>query len=473
MFVGTPRSFSARVLGMVWAGFAMIIVASYTANLAAFLVLDRPEASISGIDDARVCYGTSNLYSSSNLFGTSTTVAVRLCVLRHRTKQPVLVLLNSCRNHSTSNSGSNNNNIIKRKSKFLNNTTLLLQRKSKSLQQQNRLSTLEATASAPLNEAAATSTSTNEIPPLTSIQKRNLFIQSAVPMIGFGFMDQTIMLQAGNAIDCTLGVTFGLSTLTAAAFGQVCSDGAGVLFGGTVESLAARAGLPKAGLLQEQRSLVSVKRIRLGGQFIGVLLGCTLGLLNLLFIDTNRSASLKLEAFNDDQGYEFHIEVSNSHTGNPNTTMLKVIGPDVDGLLASMTAALAVRGCSLFELHAGRAKKRRTVEQLNADGTSNNYEVNEDMIEDIFYVVKRETGHAFEDDELNDLARGLLESTRTPMNVNTVRAAMFELENTNAFLRSKIQKLEELVYQKQITIIQSTGSAMATSSNTTTTTKKE
>jgi len=39
---------------MVWAGFAMIMVASYTANLAAYLVLDRPEASISGINDARV-----------------------------------------------------------------------------------------------------------------------------------------------------------------------------------------------------------------------------------------------------------------------------------------------------------------------------------------------------------------------------------------------------------------------------------
>ncbi|GFO03635.1 nmda-like glutamate receptor protein [Plakobranchus ocellatus] len=51
---GTPRSFSARVLGMVWAGFAMIIVASYTANLAAFLVLDRPAALISGIDDPRL-----------------------------------------------------------------------------------------------------------------------------------------------------------------------------------------------------------------------------------------------------------------------------------------------------------------------------------------------------------------------------------------------------------------------------------
>ena len=52
--LGTPRSFSARVLGMVWAGFAMIIVASYTANLAAFLVLDKPQTSLTGINDPRV-----------------------------------------------------------------------------------------------------------------------------------------------------------------------------------------------------------------------------------------------------------------------------------------------------------------------------------------------------------------------------------------------------------------------------------
>lgn len=40
---------------MVWAGFAMIIVASYTANLAAFLVLERPKTKLTGINDARVC----------------------------------------------------------------------------------------------------------------------------------------------------------------------------------------------------------------------------------------------------------------------------------------------------------------------------------------------------------------------------------------------------------------------------------
>jgi glutamate receptor ionotropic, NMDA 1 len=52
---------------MVWAGFAMIMVASYTANLAAFLVLDRPEASISGINDARVIE-FSLLLTSGHLF---------------------------------------------------------------------------------------------------------------------------------------------------------------------------------------------------------------------------------------------------------------------------------------------------------------------------------------------------------------------------------------------------------------------
>ncbi|CAG2120337.1 unnamed protein product, partial [Medioppia subpectinata] len=57
----TPRSFSARVLGMVWAGFAMIVVASYTANLAAYLVLNpRDDHAVSGIEDSRLRNPTEN-----------------------------------------------------------------------------------------------------------------------------------------------------------------------------------------------------------------------------------------------------------------------------------------------------------------------------------------------------------------------------------------------------------------------------
>ena len=48
-------------------------------------------------------------------------------------------------------------------------------------------------------------------------------------MVGFGFMDNIIMIQAGDLIDQHLGVTLGISTLTAAALGNVCSDSSGVL----------------------------------------------------------------------------------------------------------------------------------------------------------------------------------------------------------------------------------------------------
>lgn len=270
----------------------------------------------------------------------------------------------------------------------------------------------------------------------TQQQLWRVFNNAAVPMIGFGFTDQTVMLQAGNLIDCTIGVTFGISTLTAAAFGQICSDASGVLFGGTLERLAERAGLPKAGLTNAQRGLPVVKRFRLAGGLAGVLLGCCLGLLNLLFIDTNRSASLKLQAFNEEQEFEFTIEASNVQKND--VTALTVRGPDVDGLLASMTAALSVRNCSLVELHAKR----------QVEGDSSNK-----AIEDVFYVVNRETGEPFDDDELEPLARSLLDSTRTPMNVNTVKAAMHELESTNSSLRQRIQKLEQVVYERQIKVI--------------------
>ena len=286
-------------------------------------------------------------------------------------------------------------------------------------------------------------------------------------MVGFGIVDQTVMLQAGNAIDCTLGVTFGLSTLTAAAFGQVCSDASGVLFGGTLENLMAKLGLPKANLTNAQRALPLVQRVKLAGSFCGIVFGCCLGLLNLLFIDTNRSSTLKLQAFNEEQEFEFQIEASNALRRD--ATALRVTGPDVDGLLASMTAALAVRGCSLVELHAQRKQQQQpqlleneggdddvpTTVEIASEDPQLGIAEQERSIEDVFYVVNRETGEPFDDDDLEELARGLLDSTRTPMNVNSVKAAMHELENTNSYLRARVRKLEEVMYAKQITVVPS------------------
>ncbi|KAL3879296.1 hypothetical protein ACJMK2_031597 [Sinanodonta woodiana] len=46
-----PRSFSGRVLGSVWWFFTLIIVSSYTANLAAFLTFEKLTVPINSVDD--------------------------------------------------------------------------------------------------------------------------------------------------------------------------------------------------------------------------------------------------------------------------------------------------------------------------------------------------------------------------------------------------------------------------------------
>jgi hypothetical protein len=256
------------------------------------------------------------------------------------------------------------------------------------------------------------------------------------------------MLQAGNAVDCTVGVTFGLSTLAAAAIGQVVSDASGVVFGSSLERIATKAGLPPSNLTSAQRALPMVTRTTFAGSLLGIIAGCMLGLVNLFFIDTSRSSSLKLQAFTEEQEFNYTIEASNAMR----ESALTVRGPDVDGLLASMTAALALRGCSIVEIHAQQSLAMTDMED-NDESSSKESK----MIQDVFYVVNRETGKQFEDEELEELAEALLDSTRHPMNIIKVKAQVHELESTNSYLQQRISKLEQLMYERQITLISSSG----------------
>lgn len=63
------------------------------------------------------------------------------------------------------------------------------------------------------------------------------------------------MIYAGDIIDCTLGVTFGLSTLTAASFGAPISNACGVLFGNTLEACFGLLGIPPTANLSAQQRL--------------------------------------------------------------------------------------------------------------------------------------------------------------------------------------------------------------------------
>lgn len=121
-------------------------------------------------------------------------------------------------------------------------------------------------------------------------------LNTAIPMVGFGMMDNFIMIQAGDFIDSTLGVKFGLTTLTAAACGQICSDFSGVCFGGFIDALAAKLGLPRSGLTTKQFELSVVKKVGVCGAAIGVVLGCCIGMTCLLFMDLEKADRLKKQA---------------------------------------------------------------------------------------------------------------------------------------------------------------------------------
>lgn len=129
----------------------------------------------------------------------------------------------------------------------------------------------------------------------------------------------------------------------------------------------------------------------------------------------------------------YHIEVSNAQAIHkdanqndngttvphpPAATTITVRGPDIDGIMASMTVALATHGCSLMELHAAMAadSAHAHVPQSSSESSSSESSSNSTpMIEDVFLVVDRRTGKPFDDDLLQDLGQSLLKALEKPL----------------------------------------------------------
>ena len=114
----------------------------------------------------------------------------RLAAARYLRLRPKSTLVNSCRYTI----------VIRR-----NNQTV-------SKRQQYKKSTMaisgknNTTTTAAVDAAAATEQ-------LTLQQIRSIFLSAAIPMVGFGFMDNFVMITAGQAIDNSLGVQMGLATM--------------------------------------------------------------------------------------------------------------------------------------------------------------------------------------------------------------------------------------------------------------------
>lgn len=73
---------------------------------------------------------------------------------------------------------------------------------------------------------------------------RVVFIHHAIPFIGFGFLDNFIMILAGEYIEHTIGLTFNFSVMACAALGNTISDVCGIGLAGYVEIMCVKMGLP-------------------------------------------------------------------------------------------------------------------------------------------------------------------------------------------------------------------------------------
>jgi len=130
----------------------------------------------------------------------------------------------------------------------------------------------------------------------TKEQLRIVALHQAIPFVGFGFMDNSILLLSGEAIDMYLGVKLGISTMCAAALGNIISDLAGVALGTVIEDAVVKWSKkleqvtngrirlpPMPKLTYDQRNLRSVRFSTQMGCAVGLTIGCILGMFPLLF----------------------------------------------------------------------------------------------------------------------------------------------------------------------------------------------
>lgn len=115
-------------------------------------------------------------------------------------------------------------------------------------------------------------------------------LNSAIPFVVFGFLDNSIMILGGDVVDDLIGSTLQLSTLACAAVANTFADVLGISIGNSVEAVTQKLGLPPAMLTPKQAELPSVRRLGLASGSLGILVGCILGMAPLLVVDQEKKA---------------------------------------------------------------------------------------------------------------------------------------------------------------------------------------
>ncbi|NXQ35264.1 TMM65 protein, partial [Alaudala cheleensis] len=130
-----------------------------------------------------------------------------------------------------------------------------------------------------------------EVAPPSPGQLRHVFFHNALPFVGFGFLDNAIMIAAGTQIELSIGVVLGISTMAGNISKPSLKEIQNHLFlfscscslAGYVEALASRLGLSIPDLTPKQADMWQTRLSAHLGKAIGVTIGCILGMFPLLF----------------------------------------------------------------------------------------------------------------------------------------------------------------------------------------------
>ena len=120
-----------------------------------------------------------------------------------------------------------------------------------------------------------------------------VFMAQAIPFVGFGFMDNMIMIAAGEYIERSIGATLALSTMAAAGLGNLLSDIVGVATSNKIEAYAEKAGFKSPVLTAAQEATRGPRMAKVMGAIIGISVGCLLGMFPLMFFDADEVAHEK------------------------------------------------------------------------------------------------------------------------------------------------------------------------------------
>ncbi|KAG9276158.1 transmembrane protein 65-like [Astyanax mexicanus] len=122
-----------------------------------------------------------------------------------------------------------------------------------------------------------------EMAPPTAAQLRYVLLHNAIPFVGFGFLDNAIMIVAGTQIELSIGVILGISTMAGTVCMCVFMCVCVCSLAGYVEALACRLGMQIPDLSPKQADMWQTRVSSHTGKAIGVGIGCILGMFPLLF----------------------------------------------------------------------------------------------------------------------------------------------------------------------------------------------